>query len=57
MRAVDEQQLDRLVEVVRGGLRERRDRIDELRDPGPVDVRLEIPEAVVGVRVDGIDRY
>ena len=56
MRAVDEEQLDRFVEVVRGRLRQGGNGAHELRDPGALDVRLEIAEAVIGVRIDGVDR-
>ena len=55
VRAVDEEQLDRFVEGVRGQLRKRRDRRDELGDSCAVDIRLEVPEAMVGMRVDCID--
>jgi hypothetical protein len=57
MRAVDEQELDRLLEPVGGRLRQRRDRSHELCDARAVDVRLEVAEPVIGVRVDCIDRY
>src|SRR5207247_9075246 len=40
MRAVAKQELDRLVEVVRSVLRERRQRRDEVGDSGALDVRL-----------------
>ena len=55
VRAVDEKELDRLVEVVGGGLGERRDRRHELGDPRALDVRAEVAEPVVGVRVDRED--
>src|SRR5207244_9710399 len=45
----------RFVEVVRGGLGKRSDRPDEIRDPGAVEVRLEVAEAIVSVRVDRKD--
>src|SRR5437763_11063522 len=57
VRAVDEQQLDWGVEGVRRRLRQGWDRPDELCDPGALDVRLEIVEAVVRVRVDFIDGH
>src|SRR5206468_8790594 len=56
VRAVDEQQLDRLVEAVRRRLRQRLDWPHELRDARALDIRLEVAEAMVGVRVDRVDR-
>jgi hypothetical protein len=51
----DEEQLDRLLEVVHDVLGKPFHRRHEVGDPGPFDVLLELAVPVIGVRVDGED--
>src|SRR4029450_9415738 len=57
VRAVDEEELDRLVEGAGDLLRKPLDRRDEVRDAGALDVVLELAVAVIRVRVDGEDPH
>jgi hypothetical protein len=56
VRAVDEEQLDRLIEAFGKLLRAARDRRDEVGEAGFLHVPLEVLERVLGVRVDGVHR-